>query len=183
MRFGRRGVRSLPVAAGFALVAVSGCAGEPGADAQDEGQEGQKQEPSAGEVLSETTPDGHKLREVPAEEAPSVELEVEPDAHDGWDLHLATEGFEFTPEESGGDAQGGQGHAHLYIDGEKYARVYGPWFHLPAEAVAGEERTLTVMLTANDHTAWAAEGEPVQAEHQVDGAEADGSHGHDEGAE
>jgi hypothetical protein len=132
---------ALFAAAGAALaVPTAGCAAESDAETQEEVPE-EQQEPSSGEVLrDERAPDGHALREVPADEAPSVSLEVEPDAHDGWNVHIDVEGFEFTPQASGESAQGGQGHAHLYVDDEKY-RLYGTWFHLPYEAIGeGDSR-------------------------------------------
>ncbi|MBB4932222.1 hypothetical protein F4561_003042 [Lipingzhangella halophila] len=181
MRSIRGAARSLPVVAGIALIAASGCSDAPAADDQQREQGDQQEELSSGEVLSQTAPDGHNLREVPEDEAPSVELEAEPDAHNGWNVHLITDGFEFTPQKSGDEARGGQGHAHLYVDGEKYGRMYGPWFHLPAEAVADGEHTLRVTLNADDHTTWAVDGEPVQAEQDVDGAEAPEPHDHDDG--
>jgi hypothetical protein len=156
-------------AAGAALAGLAaGCGGESDAEAQQEPEE--VQELSSGEVLrDERAPDGHPLREVPAEEAPTVSLEVEPDPHDGWNVHLDVEGFAFTPQASGGSAHGGRGHAHLYVDDEKYGRLYGPWFHLPYEAIGDGEHTVMVTLNADDHTTWAVDGEAVQAEQEVVG--------------
>jgi hypothetical protein len=179
MRSHPRMVRAALFAAAGAALAVptAGCAAESDAETQEEVPE-EQQEPSSGEVLrDERAPDGHALREVPADEAPSVSLEVEPDAHDGWNVLLDVEGFEFTPQASGESAQGGQGHAHLYVDDEKY-RLYGTWFHLPYEAIGEGERTLMVTLNADDHTTWAVDGEAVQDEQQVDGAEAAEPHEH-----
>lgn len=157
---------------------AGGCGAAPGSEAAEGTAEEQERPVSAGEVLEETAPDGHPLRELPAAEAPSLELTAEPDSHDGWNIHLSTERFEFTPQESGSPASGGQGHAHLYIDGKKHARLYGPWFHLPADAVPEERHTLLVTLNADDHTTWAADAEAVQAEAELDGTEAAEPHDH-----
>ncbi|WP_394298631.1 hypothetical protein [Streptomyces lavendulae] len=118
---------------------------------------------STGTLLDAQDGDGHRLREVPAQGAPEVGLTVRPDSEDGWNLRLALTAFRFTPDSTGGAALPGAGHAHLELDGHKLARVYGPWFHLPAAQVPEGAHTLTVRLYADDHTAWAVAGKPVEA--------------------
>ncbi|NRQ34248.1 hypothetical protein HII36_20675, partial [Nonomuraea sp. NN258] len=111
----------------------------------------------------------HRTRDVPAAEAPSVRLEVRPDSDSGWNLHLVTERFAFTPDSVGGAALPGTGHAHLYLDGKKIARLYAPWHHLPADAVPAGPHTLTVRLSADDHTLWSVAGKPVEGTATVEG--------------
>ncbi|WP_308072760.1 hypothetical protein, partial [Streptomyces bambusae] len=106
---------------------------------------------------------GHRLRDVPAAGAPQVSLAVRPDSADGWNLQLTVRDFRFTPDSTGGAALPGAGHAHLALDGRKLARLYGPWFHLPAAQVPPGTHTLTVRLYADDHTAWSVAGRPVEA--------------------
>ncbi|MEU2658064.1 hypothetical protein ABZ615_22380 [Streptomyces sp. NPDC007325] len=112
---------------------------------------------SHGTVLAARDASGHRLRELPAADAPSVRAEARPDSEGGWNVHLTVERFRFTPESTGGAALTGRGHARLLVDGRETARAYGPWFHLPSGA-----RTLTVRLHADDHTVWAVAGQPVQ---------------------
>lgn len=117
---------------------------------------------STGTLLDTQDGGGHRLREVPARGAPEVKLTARPDSEDGWNLQLAVTNFRFTPDSTGGAALPGAGHAHLELDGHKLARVYGPWFHLPAAQVPEGAHTLTVRLYADDHTAWAVAGKPVE---------------------
>ncbi|GGY48142.1 hypothetical protein GCM10010363_31140 [Streptomyces omiyaensis] len=112
---------------------------------------------SHGTLLAARDESGHRLRDLPAAEAPAVRAEARPDTEGGWNVHLAVERFRFTPESTGGGALTGRGHARVLVDGREAARAYGPWFHVPAGA-----RTLTVRLHADDHTVWATAGEPVQ---------------------
>ncbi|MFH7596097.1 hypothetical protein WDV06_13470 [Streptomyces racemochromogenes] len=121
----------------------------------------------AGTLLDTRDGSGHRLREVPAQGAPQVRLTVRPDSEDGWNLQLAVTGFRFTPDSTGGAALPGAGHAHLELDGRKLARLYGPWFHLPAAQVPEGPHTLTARLYADDHTAWAVAGKPVEATVQL----------------
>jgi len=172
------------LAAGIALILAGGCADEPDPQTERLREDGKATEQASGDtgrLLKATSADGHRLREIPADGAPSVRLRVAEDPAGGWNLHLITERFRFTPERSGGPARAGEGHAHLYLDGEKIARLYGPWYHLDGSAVPPGEHTLTVSLNANDHTVWAVDGEEIDDEATVTGGQhSDGhEHGHD----
>ncbi|MFD9967278.1 hypothetical protein [Streptomyces sp. NPDC059015] len=117
----------------------------------------------AGTLLG-TPGTGHheRLRQVPAAEAPTVSLTVRSDTDDGWNVRIDTGRFRFSPDSVGGAAVLGSGHAHLFADGKKVARAYGRWHHLSADDVPPGTRTLSVRLYADDHTAWAVGGVPVQ---------------------
>lgn len=133
---------------------------------------------NTGTLLTAEDGAGHRLREVPAEGAPEVRLTARPDSEDGWNLQLAVTNFRFTPDSAGGAALPGAGHAHLELDGRKLARLYGPWFHLPAAQVPQGAHTLTVRLYADDHTAWAVAGKPVEGTLQLTAASAQPTHTH-----
>jgi LEA14-like dessication related protein len=53
------------------------------------------------------------------------------------------------------------GHAHLYVNGIKIARLYGPDFHIP-DLPAGEHE-LTVNLSSNDHSYYFVNGIQIEA--------------------
>ncbi|MFJ7262264.1 hypothetical protein ACIQV2_19140 [Streptomyces globosus] len=135
---------------------------------------------SAGTLLDARDGAGHRFREVPAAGAPQVGISVRPDSEDGWNVQLAVQNFRFTPGSAGGAAIPGSGHAHLELDGRKVARLYGPWFHLPAAQVPEGAHTLTVRLYADDHTVWAVGGKAVEAGTALSAPAggAHGSHGH-----
>lgn len=97
-------------------------------------------------------------------DAPAVETRLMPDAVSGWNLYLATENFSFAPEKAGLKHVAGEGHAHVYLDGRKIARLYGPWMHLPALAAG---TTVDVTLNANDHRPLAVGKTPVAARIRV----------------
>ncbi|MGW8362449.1 hypothetical protein ACWGK1_17975 [Streptomyces wedmorensis] len=119
---------------------------------------------SSGTLLPARDETGHRLRELPAADAPTVRAEARPDPEGGWNVHLAVERFRFTPESTGGAALPGRGHARLLVDGRETARMYGPWGYVPPGA-----HTLTVRLHADDHTVWAVSGSPVQTTVRLDG--------------
>ncbi|MFB6529165.1 hypothetical protein [Streptomyces sp. NPDC056399] len=118
-----------------------------------------------GTLLTARDESGHRLRELPAAEAPTVRVETRPDTEGGWNVHLTVERFRFTPDSTGGAALPGRGHARLLVDGREAGRLYSPWGYVPAGT-----RTLTVRLHADDHTVWAVAGAPVQATVRLDGA-------------
>ncbi|MFE6714845.1 hypothetical protein [Streptomyces sp. NPDC057695] len=120
---------------------------------------------SAGTLLPARDEGGHRLRELPAAQAPAVRVQTRPDTEGGWNIHLTVERFRFTPDSTGGAALPGRGHARLLVDGREAGRLYGPWGYVPAGT-----RTLTVRLHADDHTAWAVSGAPVQATVRLDAA-------------
>lgn len=107
----------------------------------------------------------HGTREVPAEGAPEVILTVEPDSMDGWNITLETANFRFTPEATGEAPEQGTGHAHLYVDERKVARLYGPHFHLPALSEGTHE--ISVTLAANDHAYYRVDGERIGARQTI----------------
>ena len=59
----------------------------------------------------------------------------------------------------------GEGHAHLYINGKKVARVYACRYELPT-LVPGEH-VVEVGLFTNNHRAYASEGHQVTARKTV----------------
>ena len=102
------------------------------------------------------------LYDIPAGEIiPSIRMEVALDHDAGWNVQLITNDFTFSPEHVGQAHAPGEGHIHLYVDGEKIARVYGEWHHLP-ELPAGNHY-LSAILTTNDHRLYAVQGQPIQA--------------------
>jgi hypothetical protein len=99
--------------------------------------------------------------------APSIVLDAILDSKSGYNLRLITENFTFTPEVVGGESVQGQGHAHVYVNGNKIARVYGEWIHIPAEELKAGENIISATLNADNHSEWQVANESVQAEIMV----------------
>lgn len=90
---------------------------------------------------------------------PAIEMEINPDAVAGWNLHLMTENIEFAPEYASTEHYPGQGHAHLYVNGKMMARLYSKWYHIPKLPYGNSQ--ITVTLNSNDHNAYAVNGEII----------------------
>ncbi len=172
----RRGVRALAVAL-LLSAAAAGCSDRPTTHHKP-GTSHEEASGAAGRLLDRKDESGHRYRQVDAAGAPSVELAVRPDSVDGWNVQLTVRDFRFTPDSVGGGALPGRGHAHLYVDGRKLARVYGEWFHLPAADVPKGTHRLTARLYADDHTVWAVDGKPVESTVELTGTGQGGGHEH-----
>ena len=93
--------------------------------------------------------------------APTLSLQIHPDGARSRNLHLSVTGFTFDPEGVNGPHVAGHGHAHVYVNGIKQARAYGPWVQLYALPEGTHE--IRVTLNANDHAQYAVSGRPVEA--------------------
>jgi hypothetical protein len=94
-------------------------------------------------------------------EKPALTLEVIRDEASGWNVHIKVKNFRFAPENINKTPLSTEGHAHIYVDDQKIARLYGPWFHL-ADLPAGQH-TVRVSLNANNHDAMTFNGELIEA--------------------
>lgn len=116
-----------------------------------------------GRLLDDTDEEGRRYREVDAERAPEVGIEVQPEADDSWDVRLTVREFRFSPADAEAKAVAGRGVAHLFLDGDLVTRLHGPEYRLPAGLVPRGTHQVTVRLYADDGTVWAVDGEPVES--------------------
>ena len=108
----------------------------------------------------------HKQIEVSSfQNIPKLSLEVSRDAVGGWNIHIIPEHFRFTPENVNKAPTPGEGHAHLYVDGKKIARLYSAWFHLGS--LAPGPHTIRVTLNANNHADLVLNGKPVAVNRDI----------------
>ncbi len=105
---------------------------------------------------------GHGSIEVDATlPIPQVSIAIAPDSASGWNLEIITTDFELTGATAGQINSPDQGHAHLYANGVKIARVYGRWYHIPT--LPSGEVALEVVLNSNQHQTLMHNGEPIAA--------------------
>ena len=115
-----------------------------------------------GHMHSDDHDHGYEKIEIPeAMAVPRVNIEVNQDPQSGWNVHVTTENFRFAPENSGLEHYPGEGHAHLYVDGQKIARLYAKWYHI--EELSSGQHEITVTLNANNHSEYAVNGESISA--------------------
>ena len=111
----------------------------------------------------------HQVIDAPSgRPVPSLIVHLFPDSMDGYNLFLETQNYRFTPENVDDVIVANEGHAHLYVNGEKIARLYSQWRHLPRAVFEDGVNRLQVELNANDHSIWGVAGEPIGADVLVD---------------
>ncbi len=101
-------------------------------------------------------------REVPAVDAPEVTLDLSADPVAGYNLRVRTRNFTFAPQSASLADVAGEGHAHVYVNDVKLARLYGEWMHI--DHLPTGEVAVKVTLTGNDHRPLAVAGQPITAE-------------------
>ncbi|GLB60127.1 hypothetical protein [Cytobacillus sp. NCCP-133] len=106
---------------------------------------------------------GHGIVEM-AEgyEVPSVNIRVTLDPSGTWLLKVETQQFSFAPEKAGEmEPSFNEGHAHLYINGEKVTRLYGEYYHL--DSLKKGKNEIKVTLNSNNHGVLTYKGKPIQS--------------------
>ena len=101
----------------------------------------------------------HTPVEVTSDKIPSVKISVSKDSMSGFNLVVKTENFDFAPENINQAVQQNQGHAHIYINGEKLARLYGNHYHL--SGLTSGEKEVMVTLNANNHGEFTVDGQGI----------------------
>lgn len=91
---------------------------------------------------------------------PTVEIEVLKDPMTGWNLHIETTNYTLAPERVSTEHVEGEGHMHLYINGEKISRIYGYWHDL-GELPPGEHE-IRVSLSTNSHAYLTLNGQRIE---------------------
>ena len=91
----------------------------------------------------------------------TLELAAEVDPAGGLHIRIATENWRWAPEEVNQESRPGVGHAHIYANGEKLSRIYGPE-HYVADLPPGQYE-IRVDLNDNAHNALTVNGAPLAA--------------------
>lgn len=97
--------------------------------------------------------------------APTLAVRAIKDPMSGWNLEVGVTNFRFAPQNASLDHVDGEGHAHVYVNGEKIARLYGNWFHI--ESMPEGDVTVEVALNSNDHRPLNVGAAPLRVSVQV----------------
>ena len=98
---------------------------------------------------------------------PQVSIRLTRDSMKGFNLKVTTLNFEFAPNNVGKKVEAEdlhgtemiEGHAHLYINGEKVTRIYGPDFYVGRKLTVND--SIEVRLSSNDHRELVINGKSV----------------------
>ena len=95
---------------------------------------------SHGEAVAETVES-----DVPV----SVSITADVDAEGGVNVAIAADGLRFAPELADQAHTPGTGHGHIYVDGHKLGRVFGPTYRI--DDLSPGDHEIRVSLNTNDH--------------------------------
>ncbi|WP_102348712.1 hypothetical protein [Bacillus sp. Marseille-P3661] len=85
-----------------------------------------------------------------SETTPTITASVIQDRSGTWLLKIETSHFKFTPEKIGTeDITYNEGHAHLFINGEKINRIYGNYYNI--DNLKPGKNHIKVTLNGNNH--------------------------------
>lgn len=84
------------------------------------------------------------------------------DTMDGWNIQILADNFTFSPTNAGKDHVPGEGHAHLYVNDKKEARLYGSWFYLSKKLLKKGKNKVTISLHANSHEQLTVNGKALK---------------------
>ena len=96
---------------------------------------------------------------------PILNLSIQKDPMSGWNLRIEASHFQFAPEKVNTTDTTSEGHAHLFVDNFKIARIYSEWYHL--KNLTPGEHKLRVTLNTNTHAELAYQGEPIVTEVKI----------------
>lgn len=106
----------------------------------------------------------HSVKIIPADfrNPPSVKARLEKDAHarGAVNLFLELKNFRFAPAEVNKTSRINEGHAHLYVNGKKLTRLYGPAYFL--ENLPKGKVRIRVTLNTNAHEDLSHRGRLIQ---------------------
>lgn len=165
----------------FAVIALASCSQAPASI--DESLPAQAAE-AASPVGSATTAmmdHSHIPIDVPGGvPVPSLSIQVERDWMSGLNLTLHTENYALIPPPAGLDMAAlmtasiqadtglAEGHAHLYVNGEKVQRIYGETLHLPDTLFKPGLNQISVSINNHGHMYWTADNRQILATLYVD---------------
>ena len=99
----------------------------------------------------------------PLESEIPIIVAIAADVEDGGgvNVRIGTRRWNWAPQNVNAAHVPGEGHAHIYVNGEKLNRVYGPYYHIPGLSPGDHE--IRVTLNANSHNDLTLNGEPIEA--------------------
>ena len=113
----------------------------------------------------------HKMIQIPESALqPKLDVRLYKDTQSGFNLVIETQNFELEPPELAGDNPVNvlEGHAHVFINGDKVYRAYGRFIHLPANLFVEGVNQVMVSLNDHDHNTWSRGAKMVMATMVID---------------
>jgi hypothetical protein len=107
---------------------------------------------------------------------PQISISAEPDTVAGHNVFIELADFTITPENASTDPVDGEGHLHLYINGERTMRFYNTALRL--DGLPEGEHEIMVEVSANNHSAYSVDGDAIRAMTSITVEPSEGGHAH-----
>ena len=107
-----------------------------------------------------------EISNIKGVDIPEIDGWINQDPTGSWMLKITTKNFTFEPEKLGSTEQKiNEGHAHLYINGEKKTRIYGEYFDLGKLKLGIHE--IRVTLNTNNHLELMYKGKQIAFQYKL----------------
>lgn len=105
----------------------------------------------------------HSALEIPADApVPRIEIQVERDPMDGLNVLLKIENYLMnSPLDQIENPGVLQGHAHVFVNGQKKQRLYGSAIHIPQTWLKKGVNQIAISLNSHAHENWTKDGKSV----------------------
>lgn len=105
----------------------------------------------------------HTALEIPASTpVPRIEIQVDRDAIDGLNVLIKVENYILnSPLDKQKATAQLQGHAHVFVNGQKKQRLYGNAIHIPQIWLKQGVNQIAISLNSHNHENWTKDGKSV----------------------
>ncbi|MDP5138206.1 hypothetical protein ORJ04_19850 [Rheinheimera baltica] len=105
----------------------------------------------------------HQSRDIGNMPTPQITLQVFRDATDGVNVHVTTKNYRLNAPDSpiADTSTVLQGHAHIFINGEKRQRLYGEDLHIPQAWLTPGVNQIAVSLNSHQHENWTSDNNTI----------------------
>ncbi len=162
----------------FALALLASACGDDATTtdaASGEGDESSEMEDSMADMDGEHE-HGSAIEVPEGMTVPQISISATEDTLAGHNLFIELDDFTVTPENASTDPVDGEGHLHLYINGERTLRFYNTALQL--NGLPEGEHEVAVEVSANNHSAYAVDGAPIRAMTTITVEASEAAHGH-----
>ena len=105
--------------------------------------------------------DTHMHDDLTSDSPIGIAIDISVDDEGGAIIHTILDGWTFSPETVNQENEAGVGHTHIYVDGVKVNRAYGP-YHYIGDLEPGSHLVM-VEINANDHSKVTVDGQDAEA--------------------
>lgn len=106
----------------------------------------------------------HKSLDIGDKPVPKIQLEVFRDAMDGVNVSVKVQNYLLNaPDTAIAESDVLQGHAHVFVNGNKKQRLYGENIHIPNNWLGTGVNQIAISLNSHEHENWVKDNNNIVA--------------------